>query len=105
VQSVPPAPGAKLLHLDTVGIVALVLLGGIIPPLALGASQRNYNPHLITSILFKSFRAKGISYHQPGALSIKVRCGWLLNWLVTGKFQAFTDEYIRQSTGTLSGFI
>ena len=43
------APPAIFLHLETLGIVALVLLNGVIATLALGARESNQCPHKSSS--------------------------------------------------------
>ena len=50
VSSVLSAESAVLLHLETVGVVLLVLHGVVVSLLALGASQSDFNAHNGTSL-------------------------------------------------------
>lgn len=45
VDGVLVAESAMLLHFDSVGIIFLVLLGNIVPALALGTSQGDFHTH------------------------------------------------------------
>ena len=69
VQGVLVAPRTILLHLETIGIVGLVLVGGVVASLALGARESNHCAHRS-------------SYRQPQTnYSSVTRWETLANWL------------------------
>ena len=50
VSGVLSAESAVLLHLETIGVILLVLHGVVVSPLALRASHSDFNAHIGTSL-------------------------------------------------------